>query len=61
MPCGHLFCTNCWFNYLKTLITEAKAEKIICMNYEWNENISEGFILKHISDNNHLIEKYKKC
>ena len=31
------------------------------MNHECNENISEEFILKHISeDKNNLIEKYKK-
>ena len=60
IPCGHLFCTHCWFNYLKTLITEAKVEKIKCMNHECNENISEEFILKHISYNNNLIDKYKK-
>ena len=60
IPCGHLFCTHCWFNYLKTLISEAKVEKIKCMNHECNENISEEFILEHISDNNDLIEKYKK-
>ena len=41
LPCEHLFCTHCWFNYLKTLITEAKVEKIKCMNHECNENISE--------------------
>ena len=29
--CGHLFCTHCWQNYLRTLITEAKVEKIKCM------------------------------
>ena len=60
IPCGHLFCTHCWFNYLKTLITEAKVEKIKCMNHECNENISEEFIFKHISNNNNLIDKYKK-
>ena len=60
IPCGHLFCTHCWFNYLKTLITEAKVEKIKCMNHECGENIPEEFILKHLSDNNNLIEKYKK-
>ena len=31
IPCGHLFCTHCWQNYLRTLITEAKVEKIKCM------------------------------
>ena len=52
IPCGHLFCNPCWFNYLKTLITETKVEKIKCMNHENNENISEEFILEHISNNN---------
>ena len=28
IPCGHLFCTHCWFNYLKTSILEAKVDKI---------------------------------
>ena len=46
IPCGHLFCNHCWFNYLKTLITEAKVEKIKCMNHECNEIIPEEFILK---------------
>ena len=30
------------------------------MNHGCNENISEKFILKHISNNNNLIDKYKK-
>ena len=60
IPCGHLFCTHCWFNYLKTLITEAKVEKIKCMNHECKEEISEEFILKHLSENKKLIEKYRK-
>ena len=58
--CGHLFCTHCWFNYLKTLILEAKIENIKCMNHECNKNISDEFILKHISEDNKLIEKYIK-
>ena len=60
IPCGHLFCTQCWFNYLKTLITEAKVEKIKCMNHECDENISEEYILKYISQDKNLIDKYKK-
>ena len=46
IPCGHLFCTHCWFNYLKTSIIEAKVEDIKCMDHECNEIISEEFILK---------------
>ena len=60
MPCGHLFCTHCWFNYLKTSILEAKVDNIECMNHECNEEVSEDFIMKHIFENQNLIEKYKK-
>jgi hypothetical protein len=60
IPCGHLFCTHCWFNYLKTLIVEAKVDKIKCMDHECKEVISEDFILKHISENENLINKYHK-
>ena len=47
-------------NYLKSLITEAKVENIKCMNHEYNQNITDGFILNHIQGNKDLIEKYKK-
>ena len=60
IPCGHLFCTHCWFNYLKTSITEAKVDNIRCMDHECNEIISDEFILKHISENKDLVEKYNK-
>ena len=60
MPCGHLFCTNCWFNYLKTSITEAKVEKIKCMEHGCSEFVSEDFILNHIEGNEDLIAKYNK-
>ena len=60
IPCGHLFCTHCWFNYLKTSIIEAKVEDIKCMDHECIEIISEEFILKHLTGNNELIEKYYK-
>ena len=52
IPCGHLFCTHCWFNYLKTSIIEAKVENIKCMDHECNE--------KHLTGNNDLIDKYNK-
>ena len=60
IPCGHLFCTHCWQNYLRTLITEAKVEKIKCMQHECKDIISSEFILKHIFENENLIEKYNK-
>jgi hypothetical protein len=30
------------------------------MNHECNEEVSEDFIMKHIFENQNLIEKYKK-
>ena len=60
LPCGHLFCTNCWFNYLKTSILEAKVENIKCMDHECQEHVSEEFIILHISVNDNLVEKYIK-
>ena len=60
IPCGHLFCTHCWFNYLKTSIIEAKVENIKCMEHECKDIISEEFILKHLTGNDDLIEKYNK-
>ena len=60
IACGHLFCSNCWFNYLKALILEAKVDNIKCMDYECNEYISEEFIFKHISKNENLVEKFQE-
>ena len=60
IPCGHLFCTHCWFNYLKTSIIEAKVENIKCMEHECNDIMTEDFILKHLFNNNDLIDKYYK-
>ena len=60
LPCGDLFCTHCWFNYLKTLITEAKVDEIKCMNHECNKIMTDEFIYKHISKEKNLIDKYNK-
>ena len=60
IKCGHLFCKNCWFNYLKTLIMKGKVDKIKCMHHGCNEILSKEFILKNISEYNILVEKYNK-
>ena len=60
IPCGHVCCTQCWLNYLKTLITDAKVEKIKCVEHKCNEIIPEDFVMKHIKDDNKLVEKYQK-
>ena len=60
IKCGHLFCSPCWFNYLKTLILEAKVDNISCMDHGCKEIMTEDFILKHISKDDNLILKYNK-
>ena len=60
LKCGHLFCKNCWFDYLKNLIKEAKVDKIKCMENGCKVIISEDFILNHISDDENLVEKYNR-
>ena len=60
LPCGHLFCNHCWFNYLKVLISESKVDNIKCMSHECYDYISEEFIIKHISEDNKLLDKYKR-
>ena len=58
--CGHLCCTHCWMNYLKTKISEAKVEQIKCVEYKCNQILPEEFILKHIKEDNILLNKYEK-
>ena len=60
IPCGHLYCNHCWFNYLKTLIMESRVDNIKCMNQYCYDYISEEFVLNHISEDKNLIEKYKR-
>ena len=60
IPCGHLYCNHCWFNYLKTLIMESRVDNIKCMNQYCYDYISEEFILNHLSEDKNLIEKYKR-
>ncbi len=60
IPCGHVCCTQCWLNYLKTLITEAKVDKIKCVEHKCKEIIQEEFILKHIKDDKKLVDKYQR-
>ena len=60
LKCKHICCTQCWENYFKTLITEAKVEKIKCINHECKEIIPENFILKFIKNDEMLSKKYEK-
>ena len=60
LQCGHLFCSNCYFDYLKSLISEGKVEEIKCMNYKCKQKLSEEFIILHISNDRNLVNKYIK-
>ena len=60
LKCGHVYCTQCWINYLKTSIEEAKVEKLKCMDIKCKEILPEEFIFKHIETDTKLVEKYKK-
>ena len=60
LKCGHIYCTQCWINYLKTLITDAKVEKIKCMDHKCKEILPDEFILKHIEKDQKILEKYQK-
>ena len=60
LPCGHICCTQCWINYLKSLINDAKVEKIKCIEHKCSEILSEEFIMKHIDNDQKIVDKYKK-
>jgi len=60
LPCGHLCCTQCLVNYLKSKILEAKVEQIKCVEYKCNQILPEEFILNNIKEDNILLEKYEK-
>ena len=58
IQCGHLFCSNCYFEYLKVLINEGKVEKINCMDFGCDQILSDEFIIFHISMDNNLTNKF---
>ena len=60
LPCNHVCCSECWINYLKSLINEGKVDRIKCVEYKCKEEIPDDFILKHIKNDQKLIEKYNK-
>ena len=60
LECGHVCCSQCWTNYFKTLITDAKVEQIKCIEHECKEEVPEEFLLKFIQNDKKLIAKYEK-
>ena len=42
--CPHIFCNDCWYNYLLTKINEGNAIKIKCMDQKCNSILNVDFI-----------------
>ena len=60
LSCGHVCCTQCWINYFKSLILEAKVEQIKCIEHKCTTIIPESFIMSHIKKDTKLVDKYYK-
>ena len=57
--CHHLCCENCWYEYLKGAIEQAKVANVHCFSYKCEKIVKEDFILKIIKNEPKLIEKYE--
>ena len=60
LSCGHVCCSVCWFEYLKTKIISANVSKIKCASYKCNVILHEQFIMNIINTDNKLITKYNE-
>lgn len=60
--CPHMFCNDCWFNYLLSKINEGNAIKIKCMEQKCNSTLDSNFILNILKNKNNLelIKKFNK-
>jgi hypothetical protein len=46
LSCAHYCCRICWFEYLKSKITEAKVLKIPCTSFKCSVILTEEFIMQ---------------
>ena len=60
LPCKHLFCNDCYLNFLQDKINNNKVGKITCMQFKCPHEFDENFILSHLQQDQVLINKYKK-
>ena len=60
LPCGHLFCDDCYLNYLQDKIKNNKVGKITCMQHKCPHEFDDNFIISHLANDEVLINKYKK-
>ena len=60
LPCNHLFCNDCYLNYLQDKIKNNKVGKITCMQFKCPHEFDEKFVISHLAGDEVLINKYKK-
>ena len=60
LPCGHLFCTDCYAQYFKQKIENNDVSSITCMQNGCTQEIDSNFIQSHLNGNKELFEKYLK-
>jgi len=59
LDCGHVFCTECWPNYIKTQIEENQS-RIVCMEPKCRVYCQEDFIRKILSSQPMLYSRYEQ-
>lgn len=51
LPCGHLYCTDCWENYLKAKITsEGESDSITCVDYTCDILVDDETVMHILKD-----------
>ena len=58
--CKHMFCSDCYLNYLKEKINNNQVSKITCLEHTCGVELDEDFIISHLNGDENLIKKYKK-
>jgi len=58
IPCGHLFCNECWIEYIKTKIYDGAVTEIFCAAKGCKTQMDEVTIVKLIGKTSELKDKY---
>ena len=60
LSCNHIFCSDCYLNYLDDKINTNKVGNITCMQNKCPTILNSEFIISHLKGDERLINKYKK-
>ena len=60
LPCDHMFCKDCWFEYLKEKVNNANVYKITCMDHKCGYILQEKFVKDMLGNDEILQQKYDK-